>query len=436
MNYGECRRYLQEILDSGVKFGLDNVRTVLTALGDPHLTFPSVLVAGTNGKGSVCAMLARILSRHGFRTGLYTSPHLVEMEERIRVGDDPVSRREFCRLLSCLKAAILELVASGKLETPPTYFEVLTILALLYFREKKVDIAVLEVGMGGRLDATNVVTPLVSVITTVGLDHQEYLGPKLTDIALEKAGIIKPGVPVVCGPARGAVRRIIERRAREVGAPVRRVFDEPGALKTQKRKGAFRFSFCFEGKDYVFSPRLAGEHQGGNAALAIAAGVEIGRRWRPLKKSGIIQGVREARWPGRLETVRLRPRVVLDGAHNDAGARVAATYARDFLPRPRTLVFAVMKDKNIRRVTSLLFPIAETIILTSVPMPRAASPELVFSLAPARKKGVFLESDPKRAVKKALEMTPAGGSVLITGSLFLVGEMKRLFPSWRRERAG
>jgi len=430
MNYGQCQSYLQEILDSGIKFGLENVRTVLTALGEPHLAYPSILVAGTNGKGSVCAMLARVLSRHGFRTGLYTSPHLVAVEERIRIGDEAISRRDFCRLLSRAKAAILELIAIGKLESPPTYFEVLTILALLCFRERHVDIAVLEVGMGGRLDATNVVTPLVSVITTVGRDHQEFLGPTLTDIAFEKAGIIKPGVPVVCGLGRGTARNVIERRARELGAPVQGVFDKPGALQAQRKKGGFRFSFRFEGENFVYSPSLQGEHQGRNAAVVIATAVEVGRRWRKLQKRRIVQGIRETRWEGRLESVRLRPRVVLDGAHNEAGARVVAAYARDFLPRPRTLVFAIMKDKNIRRVSSLLFPLAETIILTSVPLPRAASPELIFAQAPVRTKKAFLEPDPKRAVQKAVELTPPGGSVLITGSLFLVGEVKRLFPSW------
>jgi len=430
MNYGQCQSYLQEILESGVKFGLENVRTVLTALGEPHLAYPSILVAGTNGKGSVCAMLARVLGRHGFRTGLYTSPHLVAVEERIRIGDETISRRDFCRLLSRVKAAILELIAIGKLESPPTYFEVLTILALLCFRERDVDIAVLEVGMGGRLDATNVVTPLVSVITTVGRDHQEFLGPTLTDIAFEKAGIIKPGVPVVCGLGRGTARNVIERRAGELGAPVRGVFDKPGALQAQRKKGGFRFSFRFEGENFVYSPSLQGEHQGRNAAVVIATAVEVGRRWRKLQKRRIVQGIRETRWEGRLESVRLRPRVVLDGAHNEAGARVVAAYARDFLPRPRTLVFAIMKDKNIRRVSSLLFPLAETIILTSVPLPRAASPELIFAQTPVRTKKAFLEPDPRRAVQKAVELTPPGGSVLITGSLFLVGEVKRLFPSW------
>ncbi len=427
MNYGQCRRYLQGILDSGVKFGLDNVRAVLTALGNPHLAYPCVLVAGTNGKGSVCAMLARVLSRHGFRTGLYTSPHLVSVEERIRIGDTPIPRRDFCRLLGRLKAVVLELIASGELESPPTYFEILTILGLLYFRERNVDIAVLEVGMGGRLDATNVVTPLVSVITTVGRDHQEFLGGTLAEIAFEKAGIIKQGVPVVCGLTPGIARGVIKRRARELGAPFRGVFDEPGAFQALRRKDGYRFSFHFEGDVFAFSLELRGEHQGRNAAVAIAAAVEVGRRWRRLQRRLIIQGVREARWEGRLESILLRPLVVLDGAHNEAGARVIAVYARDFLPRPLTLVFAIMKDKNIRRVSALLFPVAETIILTSIPLPRAASPEMIFSLAPVRGKKTFLEPDPIRAVQKAVEMTLPRGSVLITGSLFLVGEVKKLF---------
>jgi dihydrofolate synthase / folylpolyglutamate synthase len=428
MNYGECRRYLEEVLGSGVKFGLNNVRTVLAALGDPHFAYPSVLVAGTNGKGSVCAMLARILSRHGFRTGLYTSPHLVHVDERIRIGERTIPRRDFCRLLSRLRILIVELIAAGKLESPPTYFEILTILALLYFREKKVDIAVLEVGMGGRLDATNVVTPLVSVITTVGRDHQEYLGRTLAEIAFEKAGIIKPGVPLICGLPPGIARTVIQRRAKELGAPMHAVFDETGALLVRRQKNGCRFIFRTEGDNYVFSPKLRGEHQGRNAAVAIAAALEISRGWRRLQKCHIIQGIQEADWEGRLEYISRHPRVVLDGAHNEAGARVVAAYARDFLPRPLTLVFGIMKDKDIRRVSRALFTAADAIFLTAVPMPRAASPELIYSLTPVHKKETFLEPDPKKALQRAIEMTPRGGSVLITGSLYLIGEIKRLFP--------
>jgi dihydrofolate synthase/folylpolyglutamate synthase len=428
MNYGSCQKYLREIIDSGVKFGLDNVRTVLTALGQPQLAYPAVLVAGTNGKGSVCAMLTAVFSRQGFRTGLYTSPHLINVEERIRVGNVPISRRSFCRLLGRLKRVIGNLVEAGELASPPTYFETLTLLAFLYFREQEVDIAVLEVGMGGRLDATNVVTPLVSVITTVEDDHQEFLGRTRREIAFEKAGIIKPGVPIVCGAVGGAARAVVRRRAREQEAPFLGVFDDPNALRARKTKGGHRFCFHWEGKKYVFTPGLAGEHQGKNAALAIAALTEVGKRWRPLEKRVIVQGIRETRWEGRLEPLSGRPRIILDGAHNESGARVVAAYVRDFLPQPVTLVFGIMKDKRIRKVAGSLFPLARTIILTSVPMARAASPELVFSLAPVRGRKTFLEPDPEKALKKALEMTPPRGSVLATGSLFLVGEVKKHFP--------
>ncbi|MFZ2055463.1 MAG: folylpolyglutamate synthase/dihydrofolate synthase family protein [Candidatus Aminicenantales bacterium] len=428
MNYGSCQRYLQAILDSGIKFGLDNVRTVLTALGQPQLAYPAVLVAGTNGKGSVCAMLTAALSRHGFRTGLYTSPHLIKVEERIRIGDVPISGRVFCRLLGRLKAVIGDLIDAGKLAAPPTYFEILTLLAFLYFQERKIDIAVLEVGMGGRLDATNVVTPLVSVITTVDDDHQEFLGRTLREIAFEKAGIIKPGIPVVCGVVRGTARGVIRRKAQEQGAPFYGVFDDPRSFRSQRTKKGFRFSFRWEGEKYVFTPALQGEHQGRNAAVSIAALTEIGRRWRPILKRVIVQSIKETRWEGRLEFVPGRPRVVLDGAHNESGARAVGAYIRDFLPRPVTLVFGIMKDKSVRKVARLLFPLVRTIILTSVPMARAASPELVFSLAPVRGKRTFLEPDPTKAFKKAIELTPPRGSVLITGSLFLVGEVKKRFP--------
>ncbi len=432
MNYGSCQRYLQEIIDSGIKFGLDNVRTVLLALGQPQLACPAVLVAGTNGKGSVCAMLAAALSRQGFRTGLYTSPHLVKVEERLRIGDRPISRRAFCRLLSRLKAVIGDLINDGKLASPTTYFETLTLLAFLYFRERKIDIAVLEVGMGGRLDATNVVTPLVSVITTVDEDHQEFLGRTRRQIAFEKAGIIKPNVPVVCGMISGAARDIIERKAREQGAPFFGVFDDPHAYLSKRTKNGFRFTFRWEGKEHVFTPALPGEHQGRNAAVVIAVLRELGRRWRPIEKRVIIQSIKQTRWEGRLERLPGRPLIILDGAHNTSSARVLSAYVRDFLPRPVTLVFGIMKDKDIRNVAKSLFPLAERIILTSIPMPRAASPEMIFAQVSRFGERIILEPDPKKAIREAIELTPLRGSILITGSLFLVGEVKKQFTGWSR----
>jgi dihydrofolate synthase/folylpolyglutamate synthase len=411
MNYGQCQSYLQEITASGVKFGLDNVRTILTSLGQPELEYPSVLVAGTNGKGSVCAMLAEILSLHGHKAGLFTSPHLVRVEERIRIGKEPISPRNFCLLLTRLKRTVEELIASGKLLSPLTYFETLTVLAMLYFARRRVDIAVLEVGMGGRLDATNVVTPLVSVITSVSHDHHEFLGRTLGQIALEKAGIIKPGVPVVSGLAGGPAARAVKKKAGELSAPHLGVFEDGGAFRSRRTRRGFVFSFRWRGRTVRFSPALPGEHQGRNGALAVAAALEISQRWRTLGGAKILRGIERTRWEGRLEIVSRRPAVVLDGAHNEEGARAAAAYAREFLPRPLTLVFGIMKDKNIRKVAGQLFPLASKIIITTIPYERAASPEFIVAASPVRGKSVFLEPDLRKAVDAARGLTPPGAGI-------------------------
>jgi len=224
MNYRQCLNYLEQIQTLGMKFGLDNVRTLLAALGNPHQAYPSVLVAGSNGKGSVCAMLTRILTLQGFRAGLYTSPHLVRYEERIRIGGETISAKAFSRVLTRLRSQIERLIGSGKLASPPTHFELLTCAAFMFFAEERVDMAVLEVGMGGRFDATNVVSPVLSVITTISEEHQRSLGESLAEIAFEKAGIIKPGVPVVCGAEAREAVSTIRRRAGEKAAPFIEVF--------------------------------------------------------------------------------------------------------------------------------------------------------------------------------------------------------------------
>ncbi len=433
MTYGQCQEYLQAILVSGIKFGLRNVRSVLSVLGTPQRKYPTVLVGGTNGKGSVCALLTKILSLHGFRVGLYTSPHLIRVEERIRIGDELIKRREFCLLLARLKSAVEELIKAGKLASPLTYFETLTCLAFLHFEQQKADIAVLEVGMGGRLDATNVVRPRVSVITTVSRDHQEFLGRTLRRIAFEKAGIIKRGVPVVCGLNRGGIAyRIIKARAKEVEGPFLGVFDEEDSFDVLKNPRGHLFSFRWQGRMFHFSPGLLGEHQGRNSAVALVTALELSKRWKELKEETILRGIREARWEGRLEAVSGNPLVVLDGAHNEEGAAAAAAYAQDFMPRPLTLVYGTIKDKDIGRLARCLFPVANKVILTSFPYHRAASPEKIFAEAPALRKRIFLESDPRRAVEKALDLTPARGAILVTGSLFLVGEVKKHFPHWSK----
>lgn len=430
MNYGQCLAYLEKVLATGIKFGLTNVRVVLEALGQPHQAYPSVLVAGTNGKGSVCAMLANILQANGLRVGLYTSPHLVSVEERVKVQGKPISRWSFCRELTFLKGKIDQLIVQKRLKAPLTYFETLTCLAFLYFRRQKVDIAVLEVGMGGRLDATNVVTPVVSVITTISKDHEEFLGRTLAQIAREKAGVVKPRVPVICGPSRGRAYQVIRARASALKAPFIPVFGGEHAFSASVTPKGHRFRVSLFGQNFTFRVPLPGEHQGRNAAVALTAALMLHRTWRELKRSRMLAGLRRTRWPGRLEIVSRRPLVVLDGAHNEEGARSVRSYVLNFLPPPRTLVFAIMRDKHIGRVARILFPLARTVILTTFPYRRAASPDEVRRRAQGIHKKMLMEPDTRRAILRALEITPAGGSILITGSLFLVGQAKRLFPEW------
>jgi len=426
MTSSECRDYLGHLEHFGIKLGLENIATLCAALGNPQNRFLSIHVAGTNGKGSVSAMLAGIMKEHGFRTGLYTSPHLARVEERIRVDGAAIPPRLFRERLARLRATIDGLMAEEELAYHPTYFEVLTALAFLEFAETKVDVAVLEVGMGGRFDATNIVRPLVSVITTIAKDHEKHLGSSLEKIAFEKAGIIKPGVPVVCGVRGGVALRKIRRIAREREAPLIEVFGSGRTLEARLARRGYRFVYAGARGRYAFSPALAGRHQGQNAAVAIATAEVLSRTWKPLDKGKIVKAVRETRWEGRLETVARRPLVLLDGAHNVEGVEALAVHVRETVGRPVVLVFAAMQDKDIRSMTRLLFPLCETVILTRVPHERSATPEELAAAAPSFKGRILLEPDTRKAVRLALAESRGRTPVVIAGSLFLIGEVKRL----------
>jgi dihydrofolate synthase/folylpolyglutamate synthase len=426
MTSSGCRDYLGHLQYFGIKLGLENIATLCAALGDPQNRFLSIHVAGTNGKGSVSAMLAEVLRAQGFRTGLYTSPHLARVEERVRVDGASIPPLRFRGLLERLKATIDGLMAEEELAYHPTYFEVLTALAFLEFAEAKVGVAVLEVGMGGRFDATNIVRPLVSVITTIAKDHEKHLGSSLEKIALEKAGIIKPGVPVVCGVRGGVALRKIRRIAREREAPLIEVFGSGRTLEARLARRGYRFVYAGARGRYAFSPALAGRHQGQNAAVAIATAEVLSRTWKLLDKAKIIKAVRETRWEGRLETVGRRPLVLLDGAHNVEGVEALAVHVRETVGRPVVLVFAAMQDKDIRSMTRLLFPLCSTVILTRVPYKRSATPEDLAAVAPPFQGRVLLEPDTRKAVRLALAESRGRTPVVIAGSLFLIGEVKRL----------
>ncbi len=426
MNLRQRRDYLGRLEHFGIKLGLDNINTLLDALGRPELRFPTVHIAGTNGKGSVSAMLESILRAAGFRTGLYTSPHLEREEERIRVNGVCHSPKRFAAHLDLVKETIDGLMAAGRLIYHPTFFEVLTALAFLHFAEEKVDVAVLEVGLGGRFDATNVVSPLVSVITTISRDHVKHLGSTLRSIAFEKAGIIKPGVPVVCGVRSGSALQEIRLRAAERRAPFRRAFGPGTSLEAHLAAGRFRFRYASGEAIYDYVPGLAGRHQGENAAVAIASAEVLDRTWQPIGKAAMLRGVRDVRWEGRLETVSTHPLVVLDGAHNEEGVRSLAAHIRDVIRRPVIVVFAAMKDKDIRTMSRILFPAARTIILTQVPNRRSALPADILAAAPSFAARARLEPDVAKAVHSALAESAGRVPVVIAGSLFLVGEVKRL----------
>lgn len=426
-DYKECLEYLKRIQVFGVKLGLNNVQTLLAALDDPQKKYPSVVVAGSNGKGSVCAMLARIFSLHDYKAGLYTSPHLVRYEERIRVGEDQISRFDFCRLLSRLRLVVDELLASKKIASHPTHFEILTCLALLYFHEKNIDIAVLEVGMGGRFDATNVVIPKLAVITTISPEHQIFLGNTLKEIAAEKAGIIKSGIPVVCGVEKEEAYNVIRNKASASNSLFFGVFDQDGSFKQGKEEKNHTYIYKVGEDVFPYSPSLLGVHQGKNAAVAIAAAVQLSRIWNKLNKAAIIRGIESTQWEGRLEIISRKPLILIDGAHNKESAEALQEYIKENIPSPIVIVFAVMRDKDIECLARILFPLARKVILTRFPYFRAASPEEIRQCASEFQDRILLEPDPKTAVQRAVETAGNEGSIIVTGSLFLVGEIKKRF---------
>ncbi|MGH9657572.1 MAG: bifunctional folylpolyglutamate synthase/dihydrofolate synthase, partial [Bryobacteraceae bacterium] len=376
------------------------IERLLDALGNPHRGGRYIHVAGTNGKGSTCAMIEAGLRAAGVRTGLYTSPHLLEPTERIRIGGEPVSADQFLAAFDQVHAA-----AGRVLEEHPTYFETVTAMAFVLFRELAVETAVLEVGLGGRLDATNVVEPELAVITPVDFDHEAYLGRSLERIAAEKAGILKAGAAAVVTAQRPEAEAAIESRAAELGiAPVR-----PAAASgvVLHRRGS-RFHL---GGLRLDCP-LAGEHQVENACTAATALRELG-----VKGAAIEAGIRGVRWPGRLDCVSGDPEIILDGAHNPAGARALASYIRRFYgDRNVTLIYGAMRDKSVEEISGILFPLAAEVIVTAPRQERAVRPETIAAMTTHPR----LRIAP--GVAEALERPPPAPPVFVTGSLFVVAE--------------
>lgn len=416
--------YLEQAQLFGIRLGLENISAVLNAFGQPHLSYPVIHVAGTNGKGSVCAMLDQVFRLHGYRTGLYTSPHLIDVRERIKVDGNLIPVQELKRLLGEIQKKEKRLKESGQVAGALTFFEILTIAAFLYFRQKKVDLAVLEVGMGGRFDATNVVRPEASVITTISYDHQQYLGSALGQIAREKAGIIKESTPCVCGVRSQEALKVIREKCREVGAPLILAFGPGRKFSLEKTGPGEGFVYKTGSRTYRYRPSLPGRHQGENAAVAIATSELLSQRGWNLEKDRIIRAVESTIWPGRLEIISSNPPIILDGCHNEAGARVVSQFWKKTVGQPGILVFAVMKDKEIEKIARWLFPLASRIIITRPSLERAAMPEEIASRLTRYRGKYFLEDTVPSALRLALALSGGRVPILVAGSLFLVGEAR------------
>jgi len=415
MDFAAAAAWLDALALYGVKAGLEHTRATARRMGEPQSRFPALLVAGTNGKGSTCAVLDAALRAAGLRTGFYSSPHLVDVRERIRVAGEPVAPEAFAAALTRVREAAGEADRAGELEGPPTFFEALTLAAFDLFGSAGLDLAVVEVGLGGRLDCTNVLEPRLTVVTSIALDHQEYLGEGVESIAREKAGIFRAGVPALCGAAEPAARAVLEAEAARVGAP----FLSMEACAVTRREGGWRLN-CPEGTLDLPEPALPGEHQFANAALAVRAGLLLrGMGW-PLPDEALRAGVASARWLGRLQRVLESPQTWLDGAHNPDGCLALARFAQG-LPRPRMLVFTCMRDKDPGPMAAALFGAFDAVWVTGLPMARCAEPALLAQRCGFP--GARVEPDAAEAVRQARAAAGPSGSVTAAGSLYLVGHL-------------
>jgi dihydrofolate synthase / folylpolyglutamate synthase len=409
------------------KFGLSNIAVLAEALGNPHLKIPCAHIAGTNGKGSTAAMLESSLRAAGRRTGLYTSPHLERINERIRIDGEDISDEKFAAAWTRVHETIEALLANGKLAAHPTYFECVTAMAFVAFADAGVDFAVYEVGLGGRLDSTNIVAPEVAIITSIDFDHENFLGHSIPEIAGEKAGIIKAGVPVVSSAERPEARAAIAQRARELNV---RLVEIDSAWKWEESGttgGLYRAVAASEelGAKIIIEPPLAGRFQIRNALAAATTALLLAERGFTITREAIERGIRDARWPGRLERLAEHPAVYLDGTHNPAGAKELLKFWKEnFAGRRIFLVYGAMRDKAVDEIAGLLFPAADSVILTEPIQPRAISAPLLAEMTEHLARESTVVRNPADALERAIALAGPDDAVFATGSLYLVGDLR------------
>jgi len=407
VNFSESEHYLLSLGNEveTMKLGLENIRALLDPLGNPQNDYLKVQVAGTNGKGSVCAFLDSICAEAGIRTGLYTSPHLVSITERIRIGGHEMGEDEFARLATLVRETSESLVGSGKLETVPTYFEQVTAIALTAFAEAKVKIAILETGLGGRFDATTAANAEIAAFTRIDLDHQEYLGYTIEEIAAEKAAIIRADSRVVIGEQSPQAMDVILRQCAEMGI----------VPAIERATGVSEVSLGLRGRHQIENARIS-------VLLAEVLRVDFHLK---ISSSNVLDGLENARHPGRLEYAG---RFLFDGAHNTGGVRALAEYIVEYEKRPITLVFGAMRDKNIAEILAVVAPLVERIVITQPSNSRSAPYDELLRRLPSNisKEKTFATDNVASAIDIADNVTPPGGIILVTGSLYLVGEVKKI----------
>ena len=447
MNYENAVRYLLSLgrelaaptQASAAKFDLQNITVLTERLGRPERAYPVVHIAGTNGKGSTAAFLEAILRDAGFRTGLNTSPHLERINERIRVCGEEVSDEMFAETFTRIQAVVEELLAEGKLRAHPTYFESVTALAFEIFARERVDFGVVEVGLGGRLDATNIVTPVVSIITRIDFDHENFLGHSLREIAEEKAGILKLGAPAVIAAQQPEVREVLLARARELRCAVLETREGFRVIDERVEEGRARATMeeMTTGRTCELAPQLPGRFQLQNALNAVAAARVLQERGYRISDENIVRGIAATEWPGRIERFGTRPDVYFDGAHNPGAAKELAIFLEEnFRGRKVYMVFGAMRDKAVDEVTGALFPHAYEVLFTEARTPRAISATQLARMAGHHAERYTVYPEAERALEAALEKAKPEDAVFITGSLYLVGELRQAWKQRRKVASG
>jgi dihydrofolate synthase/folylpolyglutamate synthase len=446
MNYDASVRYLLSLgrelaaptQAAAAKFDLENITVLAERLGRPDRAYPSAHIAGTNGKGSTAAFLESILRHGGFRTGLNTSPHLEKINERIRINGEEISDQAFAEVFTRIQTLIEELLAAGKLRAHPTYFECVTAMAFEHFASERVEFAVFEVGLGGRLDATNILSPVVTIITRIDFDHENFLGHSLAEIAREKAGILKHGVPLILAEQQPEAREVILARAKSLGCEViepaeafrvERQFIQDGRLHARVMQAA-------SGQAFEIAPSLPGRFQLQNALNALAAARLLQDHGYRVAVDAVTQGIAKTAWPGRLEKLQSAPDVYCDGAHNPGAARELAHFLeQNFSGRKIWLIYAALRDKAVDEVGGLLFPHAAEVIFTAPRTSRAVSAAQLAEIAGYHAARFSVIPDAERAFEHALTEAAPEDAIFITGSLYLVGQLRHYWKSRVRVHA-